>query len=127
MAFPIELNEQQWSSLVALARVGVSNNPDRSRQLEKFVRDIEERSGVFRDFLLVQWQEANQPLPILTNFPEVWPPQLRGTIELVTRKIAKFDVEQFVASRTQHAVNILVTRDPAGIVGWTTLDDHFTQ
>ncbi len=125
MPFPISLDQQDYEALVSLAREGAKSDPDRVRKLESFLRLIEQGSGIHRYFLWVQWQEANQPLPPSTDFPEKWPPELRASIELVTRPIAKVDVEKLLAQRARKPVSVLVTPDPAGVVGWTELNAYF--
>jgi hypothetical protein len=125
MPFPISLEQQDYEALVALAREGVKSDPESVRKLESFLRLIEQGNGIHRYFLWVQWQEANQPLPPSTDFPEKWPPELRASIELVTRPIAKVDVEKLLAQRARKPVSVLVTPDPAGIVGWTELNAYF--
>lgn len=125
MPFPISLQQQDYEALVALAREGAKSDPDRLRKLESFLQLIEKGSGINRYFLWVQWQEANQPLPPSTNFPEKWPPELRASIELVTRPIAKVDVEKLLEQRARKPMSVLVTPDPAGIVGWTELNTYF--
>lgn len=125
MPFPISLEQQDYEALVALAREGAAGNSDKVRKLESFLKLIEQASGINRYFLWVQWQEANQPLPPSTDFPEKWPPELRVSIELVTRPIAKADVQRLLAQRARQPMSVLVTPDPAGIVGWTELDVYF--
>src|SRR5690606_3220697 len=131
MPFPISLDQECYEALVALAREGTKDKngqvvPERARILEQFLRRIEKENGINRYTVWVQWQEARQPLPPSTQFPETWPPQLRARIDLVTRPIARSDVETLLRERAIEPVNVLVTTDPGGIVGWRTLDDFFT-
>lgn len=119
------LTQEQYEALIYLARLGVAGDAQKQTQLNTFIKDIEKSNGVTRSFLLVQWQEASAPLPPGTNFPEKWPPELRVGIELVTRPISKADVEAVLANRASEPVSVLVTKDPAGLVGWTPLDDFF--
>jgi hypothetical protein len=132
MPFPISLTEEQYSALVTLAREGVKNPdggvlPEKSRRLEAFLRDIEETAGIKRHILWVQWQETDYPLPAGTSFPETWPPELRFYLEFVTRPIAKVDVEKALDANARKPMNVLVTRDPAAIVGWTELNTYFAN
>jgi len=110
---------------VAKARVGVEGNQQAVVDLERWLQTIERRNGVVRHFLMVQWQELSSPLPAGTNFPSVWPPELRRTIELVSRPIAKADVEAVLAEHASDPTNVLVTPDPNGEVGWTPVDAYF--
>lgn len=119
------LTQEQYEALIYLARQGATGDPQKQTQLNTFLKDIEKSNGVTRSFLWIQWQEVSAPLPEGTNFPQVWPPELRVAIELVTRPISKADVEKVLANKASEPLSVLVTRDPAGLVGWTPLDDFF--
>lgn len=118
------LTQEQYEALVSLSRRGATTESS-LRQLEVFLRSIEKANGVTRYFLLVQWQESNQALPPTAEFPKVWPPELRATIELISRPIARADVDALIKKKAKQPVNVLVTTDPAGVVGWTQLDKYF--
>jgi hypothetical protein len=118
------LTQEQYEALVAMARKG-ADNPHQLTLVEQYLKTIEEDNGITRDFVLVQWQEQGAKLPVGANFPETWPPQLRQTIELVSRAIARADVEAMLEVKANDPIDVLVTRDPAGLVGWATLDDFF--
>lgn len=124
------LTQQQYEGLIALAREGTKTDDgqvlsEKARQLDAFLKNIEKANGITRSGLWVQWQELDEPLPPSTNFPDVWPPQYRFYIELVTRLVARADVEAVIAARAKSPHNVLVTQDPGALVGWTTLDDFF--
>lgn len=128
----ITLNEEQYSALVQLAREGAraaSDDPrvaqDRIMRLEDFFRSIEKSNGVTRYLLWVQWQETDNPLPPTVRFPESWPPTQRQLIERLDRPIAKVDVDNLLAANAKKPVTVLVTVDPAGLVGWTEYDVYF--
>lgn len=126
------LTQQEYEALIALARDGTKDADgnvlsEKALQLDEFLKSIEKNNGVTRDGLWVQWQELDQPLPPTTNFPEKWPPEMRFYIELVTRRVARVDVEEVLAARARKPHNVLVTRDPGARVGWTTLDDYFVS
>jgi hypothetical protein len=130
MPFPISLSQQEYEALISLARDGTRNDDGsvdqtKALQLDAWLRQLEENSGITRDAVWVQWQESDQPLPPTTNFPDTWPPELRHYIELVTRPIARADVDAVIETQASMPVNILVTRDPAARTGWTALDDFF--
>lgn len=125
MTTTIEVSVQQYSSLVSLARRGVLGDQGATLALETFLRDIEKQNSLERDFVWVQWQEAGAELPPGTRFPETWPPEMRQYIELITRKVSKADVTAVLETHAVNPVNVLVTRDPAGLVGWTTPDALF--
>jgi hypothetical protein len=124
------ITQQQYEALIALARAGTVNddgvsNVNESLKLDAFLKKIESDNGVTRSALWVQWQEMDQPLPPSTNFPDVWPPELRFYIEFVTRLVSKADVEAMLEVQARNPNNVLVTRDPAARVGWTAIDDFF--
>jgi hypothetical protein len=121
------LKQEQYEALIALARQGVQGSDVQVMALDAFLRSIEKANGVTRDFLWVQWQELNQPLPSsnTVKFPDTWPPHLRKSIELVTRRIARVDVEAVLEANANDPTSVLVTRDPNARLGWTTLDDFF--
>lgn len=120
------LSQEQYEALLALARVGAASvGPAKVVELEQWLKVIEKGNGITRDFLMVQWQELDEPLPPGTVFPDKWPPELRRSIELVTRPIAKADVDAVIAQYASNPDSILVTRDPNGVVGWTPVDQFF--
>lgn len=75
--------------------------------------DRERQRHHARYALWVQWQEQDQPLPPAARFPEKWPPETRFYLELISRPIARVDVEAVVKQKARKPTNILVTRDPA--------------
>ena len=118
------LTQQQYESLVALAREGASVS-GKTRSLEAFLKLIEKDNGITRSFVLVRWQELDAPLPTGTFFPTRWPPELQRTIEFVTRPVARADVDAMLATHATNPTSVMCTRDPAGIVGFQTLDAFF--
>lgn len=119
------LSQEQYEALVALARIGAAT-PQQKRDLEAFLEPIEKAAGITRYKLWVQWQEADAPPP-KGEFPETWPPELRYYFELLSRPIARTDVDRVLVLRARNPVNVLVTPDPAALVGWTKLEDFFVQ
>jgi len=119
------LNQEQYESLIAMARIGAGGDQRKLTELEAWLRLIEEQNGVTRDFVLVQWQELGQSLQAGQSFPANYPEELRRSIELVTRAVAKVDVDAVIDQYANDPTNVLVTRDPAGLVGWTPVDDFF--
>ena len=118
------LTQEQYEALIELARRGATTQT-KQLELDQWLKLIERSNGVTRDFIWVQWQELSAPLPSGTRFPEEWPERLRRTIELTTRRIARADVEQVLEQYANSPIEILVTPDPAGIVGWKSLDAYF--
>ncbi len=124
------LTQEQYEALIALSREGTkladgTYDPEKSRQLDSFLKLIEKANGVTRSIVWVQWQETDAPLPPGTNFPEKWPPELRKKIELVTRPVARADVDALLSAHAKSPMAVLVTKDPAGILGYTPVDQFF--
>ncbi len=120
----VTLDQEQYLALVSLARQG-ADTPDKKRVLENFLKNIDKANNVSRYVLLVQWQEANAPLPKNADFPTTWPPSMRYLIERADRPIAKSDVMKVVKEKASNPVEVLVTKDTGGVVGWTKVDDFF--
>jgi len=119
------LSQEQYEALIALARVGSSSDVNKQVALDLFLKDIEKKNGITRYFLWVQWQETSAPLPPGAKFPDKWPPQLRKAIELISRPIARVDVDQVLEKYASEPLTVLVTKDPAGLMGWTPIDAFF--
>lgn len=119
------LTLEEYESLAALARVGVIGDSQKVISLDQWLQQIERNNGITRSFLMVQWQELGTPLPSGTRFPETWPPNLRKSIELITRKVARVDVDAIIEKYATNPTSILVTPDRNGIVGWTPIENYF--
>ena len=118
------LTQEQYEALISMARTGATT-AEKQRALDSFLKSIEAANGITRYALWIQWQEMDQPLPSTTDFPKVWPPEMRFYLENLTRPIAKADVNQVLTLKARKPVNVLVTPDPAGLVGWTELAAYF--
>jgi len=121
------LTQEQYEALVAMARAAVLDKPDRLRAVDAFLRAIEKANGVTRSIVWVQWQEQDAPLPPGTLFPQKWPPEMRQKIELVSRPVARADVDALLLAKARNPTSVLVTRDPAGVLGYTSLDNFFSN
>jgi hypothetical protein len=121
----LTLDQQQYEALISLARAGTTGDADKARQLEEFLKSIEAANNVTRSILWVRWQEMDQPLPPATRFPDSWPPEQEYFIELISRRVARADVDAVIAARARKPNNIMVTPDPGARVGWTPVDDYF--
>ena len=124
------LSLEQYEALVAFAQKGTFDpngcvNQQKALNLQAFLQDIEQANGIQRSSLWIQWQDPAQPLPPGTNFPKVWPPELRFFLQFVSRPICQADVLAVVAQRAPKAVNIMVTPDPAALLGWTPVATYF--
>lgn len=101
-----------------------------TRNLEEFLQNVEKQNGIKRYFVAVRWQELDAPLPprvagAATRFPENWPPNLQGTLELLTRPICRADVDAYLARHASKPTCVMVTTDPALLVGWSPIDGFF--
>lgn len=126
----ITITQEQYEALVALAQASTlgsdgSTNQEKAVVLDRFLKDIETKNNITRHSLWVRWQDPNAPLPPGVRFPETWPPNLQQFIQFLSRPVAKTDVMDVITSRTTNPVNIMVTKDPAALVGWTKLEDYF--
>lgn len=120
----ITITQQEYQALISFAKKGASTTEE-ARNLDAFLRSIEKNNGITRYSLWVQWQEAGVQVPITVTFPTSWPPDKRHYIELLTRPIAKADVTAVLSKKAVQPMNVMVTPDPAAIVGWTLIDDFF--
>lgn len=130
MPFPLSMDQAAYETLIEYARQGTLDAtgeviPEKARGLNSWLRMIEEKNDVHRYCLWVQWQEQGAPLPPGTSFPSKWPPELRFFIALVTRPIARRDVDEVLNARARQPTSVLVTTDPAAVVGWTEIDVYF--
>jgi hypothetical protein len=119
------LTQEQYEALISLARQGTVSDANKSRQLESWLRLIEKENGVVRDLVVVLWQEMNAPLPAGTFFPTNWPPNLKRTVELTTRRVARADVDKVLEAHADAPTSVMCTRDPAGVLGLTPIDQFF--
>lgn len=128
----LTLTQEQYEALLSLAQQGTYDadgaiNQDRALVLDAALMAIEKANGLTRHSLWIQWQDPVAPLPPGVRFPETWPPELRYFLQFISRPISRGDVLSLVKSKTPKAVNILVTPDPAALVGWTPVNDYFVQ
>jgi hypothetical protein len=124
------LTQEQYEALIAFAQRGTRGLDGRMNQemafaLNAFLQQIEQANGITRSSLWIQWQDPAQPLLPGTNFPKTWPPEMRYFLQFVSRPICQADVLQVVSQRAPKAVNILVTPDPAALLGWTPVAEYF--
>lgn len=129
MAATLTISIQQYEALIALARAGTVQdgqvNAEKAVQLDEFLKSIEKANGITRSGLWVRWTEMDQPLPPTTRFPASWPPSQQYYIELVTRLVARADVDQVLQAHARRPLDVMVTKDPGALVGWTQLDSFF--
>lgn len=121
----ITMTDEQYEQLVGLARRGMDAN-DGQRSLNDFLVTIEESNDIVRYLLWVRWQEVGQVHPVNKPFPDGWPPTQQVKIERLSTPVSRADVEVAVADRGVNPVGILVSEDPGGQLGWSTIDQYFS-
>lgn len=129
MAQTFTLSQEEYEALIDLSRKGAqaSGDPNKSRQLESWLRLIEKNNGVKRDLVVVLWQELDKPLPPGTFFPTNWPPTLKRTVELISRPVARADIDKVLSVHASNPTSVMCTRDPEGVLGLTPIDEFFTR
>lgn len=123
MSDPISLSLDEYKALISLAKKDKSEAD--LRVIETFLKNIDRRNGLVRYQLRVRWQEPHAVMTPMVTFPQQWPPNQDKLIERTDRSIAKADVMEMLRVYAKEPTNILVTKDYAGILGWTKLDDFF--
>lgn len=120
----VTVTDDEWNQLVGLAQQSLSG--ESLRELASQLIEIERRNEIRRYQLLVRWTEVGVPLPASTTFPTTWPASYQAVLRKINVPITRAEVEQCVSDRARHAVGaVLVTDDPAGIIGWSDLDTYF--
>lgn len=124
-----QLSQEEYEALIDLARKGAqaSEDPNKSRQLEAWLRLIEKNNGVKRDLVVVLWQELDAPLQPGVFFPTHWPPTLKRTVELTTRPVARADIDKVLDVHAKNPTSVMCTRDPEGVLGLTPIDQFFLR
>jgi len=120
----ITLKLEFYEALVYLARLG-STPGVQATKLEQMLAKIDSDNGITRHQLAVIWTDATAKLPPGTRFPTTWPPTMRTTYERTDRAITKQDILDMIAQRCLNPVDVMVTLDMTGQVGWTKIDDYF--
>lgn len=120
-ASDVVLTEGQYAALVTLAQKAAKDLV----QFDEFLRGIEAKNNVCRSTLWVRWQEVNTPLPPDLDYPSQWPPTQQVRLTRYDRLVAKVDIDVELRRVARNPVSVTVTKDPAGLVGWTKLDDYF--
>lgn len=92
-------------------------------EVRRVLQRVADDNATTRYRLHLQWVDADIRVP--PRGVTSWPPVEREVLVL-DRPIERADVTDFVSRRTARPVDILVTPDPDGVVGWTTIDHFFT-
>jgi len=122
---PLTLTDEQYAALASLARKG-STTPDSQRELDVYLRAIEDENDIKRYTLYVAWVETGTVPPIAARFPETWPPSQKMLMTRYDRPITKQDVVDFANKKGRKPANLMVSRDPGGVLGFVLIDSFFT-
>lgn len=118
------LTQDQFTTLVSLARRNIASSDD-LRKLNVFIDSILKKNNIKHFLLWVRWKNAGELLPVTLNFPKVYPPTLEFCLESFERPISRSDVQEMLDKQGKTTIEVIVTTDPAKLVGWTRIDDYF--
>lgn len=111
---PLDINESQYEDLLALA---LKADPVTTRALRA---EVDKINGITRYGLLVRWQDLGGQAPPRREIAKPWPPEATQYIEM-KRRITRADVDAVLEKRAINPVDVQVTPDPEGRVGWSQL------
>lgn len=120
----ITLNPEEYLALVRLAEqaaIAAGKWPT----LRAFLQDIERANNIERQELLVCWLVRGKPLPSDAVFPQSMPVDQKLVVNSIGKPIAKKDVLAALDNLGVDYGTVLVTHDPAGLVGWTSFEVAF--
>jgi len=114
----ITITRAQYDALLALAS---ASDPSAAYQLQKA---IDATNSITRYILNIRWQEmGGTPPPRINLSTTGWPPTQTYRLEL-ERPIERADVDVALKQAATNPVDVHVTSDPAGKVGWYELDAY---
>lgn len=87
-------------------------------------RKLDQANGVKRYALLIRWMESGgqPPTRIEIQNGTNWPPTQQFTLKM-DRAISRADVDDVLRTQATRPSYVTVTSDPAGVVGWTELEE----
>lgn len=88
--------------------------------LRDLQRSIDEANGVRRYVLRIRWMERGGSPPSPISYSS-WPPTQEFTLRQ-DRAIDRNDVDTVLSTQAINPVDVLVTKDENGVVGWAQLD-----
>lgn len=121
----VDLLFEEYEAMVTLAIDACRRSPEAAVRFSELVAKVNQRNDLSFRTLWVQWTERGQPLPLDANFPVRWPDAWRYRLDLFNRTPTRKDVEEILARHATRPVDVLVTYDPAALVGWSQLDRLF--
>ena len=91
-------------------------------ELRDLQRRIDTANDIKRYLLNIRWYEFGGKPPSRIELKEqgTWPPT-QETILRLDRPISRLDVDEVLRSKAKSPVDVTVTKDERGIVGWTEL------
>lgn len=113
--------------MVTLAMDACKRSQEHAVRFAELVAKINQRNELNFCTLWVQWTERGQPLPIEASFPMRWPAEWRYRLDLFNRTPTRRDVVEILSRQASRPVDVLVTYDPAALVGWSRLDVLFPE
>lgn len=126
MALPttVTLTFTQYEFLVKMAQAyeRIGNSAGLSPTVDEVRKQVDLANSITRYELLVRWQDLGGKQPSRIEIGKGWPPQQTGLL-VMDRPILRSDVEAYVGGYASNPVDIAVTKDVRGVVGWTLLPD----
>ncbi len=117
MAANVTLTRAQYDALIA---AGLAGDSDEIKRLQAL---IDEANGINRYRLFIRWEDVGGIAPPTIELGKGWPPTQMFLLEKADLPIAREDVDVVVETQANNAVNVQVTPDVNGVVGWTLVDD----
>lgn len=114
----VAVKPADWEALVGAVLKGETDN------LNVLLDRVDEENELTRYYLYVRWMDGAAPRPGPDAPIQDWPPWGSDWFSSYERFTKQF-VEDYVGRQTSNAIYIIVTEDPAGEVGWFTLDEFF--
>lgn len=115
----LTITRTQYESLLAAARGDSLVNVDQLQDA------VDAANSIRRYQLLIRWQEVGgstaRRFSILDG--SNWPPSQEFLL-IQDRAIAREDVDEVLRTQATNPVDVLVTTDPAGVVGLTELNAY---
>ncbi len=115
----VTMTLEQYEALASMAFQG-ANNP---RGLVNMLGEIDRSNTLQRYIAVIRWQELDSPPPGI-RYPVEWPPSMTLLLSQ-SKPISREFAETSLAAAARRPTNALITKDPAGKVGWSTFDVFF--
>jgi hypothetical protein len=112
----VQVKPVDWQAIVGAVLKGETED------LNALLDRVDDENSLTRYYLYVKWMDAATPRPGAQDAPTDWPPW-RSEWFVQYERFTKEFVEDFVATQTTRPLNILVTNDPYGEVGYYELDE----